>query len=553
MKESQPDPEASYVPTRLIDVGGKDGREEPRLVISETYPPLNNDESHPDSRRYIALSYCWGPPEAAACQLKTTRDSLADRLRGIKLETLPKTLLDAVLVCRALGVRYLWIDALCIIQGDKEDWEKESYQMENVYSNSLLTICAGQGDSCLSGFLERQPLPQIDISFTSSLNPSISGTFAIFQAPGMNNIKDDLSFLNMWPKDPPIMVPFSTLKPGYNPFDADIGDSNWNTRGWTFQEATLSPRLLLFGVRMVHLYVNNARVSEDESCDEHDIQWGYSLRKTYDTAEEAFSDWVVLVRTYSSRALSHRSDTLPAMSALSKRFAAKTHDEFLAGLWRSSLHRGLMWGHFGVPTPATFLDSAAEYTAPSWSWACQPNLVGWVWEINVTSKPEFQLQAADMAVGLNPFGHVKTDQLLLQAKVCKLPPSVQLRRTSVYMGLFFPYEMHVLDSEGGYIAHLLFDWRHPSVQAPIDPETGEEKEDGPVDQLSMMLVSSRPYNDAEMMGREVDDPEIILGLLVLPTGNSDEYKRGGLFLSESRDLGGRRFWDQIQAHQIRLV
>lgn len=87
-----------YLPTRLIDVDYGDKPSEPRLVISKNHPPLTNNVLF-----YIALSYLWGPGEA---QVKTKKDIINDHLTKIKYHTLPKTLMDAVRVCRALGVRY---------------------------------------------------------------------------------------------------------------------------------------------------------------------------------------------------------------------------------------------------------------------------------------------------------------------------------------------------------------------------------------------------------------------------------------------------------------
>ena len=90
-----------------------------------------------------------------ACQTaKTTRVTLKDRMRGIRIETLPKSFRDAIMICRALGIRFLWIDSLCIIQQDAEDWERECSRMRDVYRNSYLTISIarsrGSSDGCFS-------------------------------------------------------------------------------------------------------------------------------------------------------------------------------------------------------------------------------------------------------------------------------------------------------------------------------------------------------------------------------------------------------------------
>lgn len=97
-----------------------------------------NQGSHKGENRgkYLALSYCWGSEDDAPKQLKTTKASLCENMKEIKMESLPKTVSDAVLVCRAMRVRYLWVDALCIIQDSHTDWERESFKMAEIYMNS---------------------------------------------------------------------------------------------------------------------------------------------------------------------------------------------------------------------------------------------------------------------------------------------------------------------------------------------------------------------------------------------------------------------------------
>ncbi|KAJ5640995.1 HET-domain-containing protein [Penicillium herquei] len=160
----------SFFPTRLIDVG--DGTHHPRLVVSETYPPLLEASNN----RYVALSYCWGSGEDAKHQFTTAKTTLNDRLHCIELETLARTrtLYDAVLTCRTLGFRYLWIDSLCIIQDDEVDWQKESVKMAEIYSKAFLTICVIRGGSCLTGFLDRPPSQRVvNMPFQSSVDPSV--------------------------------------------------------------------------------------------------------------------------------------------------------------------------------------------------------------------------------------------------------------------------------------------------------------------------------------------------------------------------------------------
>jgi Heterokaryon incompatibility protein (HET) len=69
---------------------------------------------------YATLSYCWGALEKHP--LRTTQANILAHLNGINFETLSKTVQDAILVTREVGLSYLWVDSLCIVQDDREDW-----------------------------------------------------------------------------------------------------------------------------------------------------------------------------------------------------------------------------------------------------------------------------------------------------------------------------------------------------------------------------------------------------------------------------------------------
>lgn len=117
----------AILPTRVLDLGENSGNDS--IHLHQT----NNSYG-----RYATLSHCWGFVQP----LTTARDTISQRLQGIELEDLPNTFKDAVLVTRKLGIRYLWIDSLCIIQGDQKDWEMESSRMADVYSNAYVNLAA---------------------------------------------------------------------------------------------------------------------------------------------------------------------------------------------------------------------------------------------------------------------------------------------------------------------------------------------------------------------------------------------------------------------------
>ncbi|KAH7186209.1 heterokaryon incompatibility protein-domain-containing protein, partial [Fusarium flagelliforme] len=151
-----PNEEVSYrMPTRLIDVGSE-RQPTAKLVMSE------NLSEHDRKSPYLILSYQWGKGNNPA---RTTSKNLEERKVEIKVQNMPKTIRDAIDITRLIGIRYLWVDAVCIIQADTPlgsrqqddvalaDWEQESMNMAAYYSNALCCIAATSAKDSSEGFL----------------------------------------------------------------------------------------------------------------------------------------------------------------------------------------------------------------------------------------------------------------------------------------------------------------------------------------------------------------------------------------------------------------
>lgn len=121
------------LPTRLLDLS------ESCIRLAQ---PSRDDEAP-----YIALSHCWG----LACIATTTTSNFTARKQNIAIKELPKTFQDAIEITRGLGVHYLWIDSLCIIQDSEADWERESSKMASIYKNAYLTVAASRSSDGSGG------------------------------------------------------------------------------------------------------------------------------------------------------------------------------------------------------------------------------------------------------------------------------------------------------------------------------------------------------------------------------------------------------------------
>ncbi len=388
----------SFIPTRLLDIG-TDPAANPRLVITA------NSMGAQESIRYAAVSYCWGSQADAYTQTKTEPSNLRERLRGIPTCDMSAVLQDSITVCRALSVRYLWIDALCIIQDptDPSDWEKESERVGQIYQHAHFTICVLAAPNCHQRFLARSQ-HTFDFNFRSSLHPGAKGKYSV-----------SLSGLySSWPG----------LYTG-DPASLDLQDAPWNDRGWVFQERDLSARKLLFGRHMVHFQCGRKQSSENgrTSYQRGRPDW---TKLDQDKVYEWFR---IVVQQYSTRDLTLESDRLPALAGLAKHIYEFTGARYLAGLWMEDLPLGLLWHRTKtrkglLDSPSLFQTSGGS-AAPSWSWASRPGYIGYLIIVNDVHDFHSEYVGIDgwttlKGAQLNRFGEVKSGTI--QIRGCKVLP-----------------------------------------------------------------------------------------------------------------------------------
>jgi hypothetical protein len=100
--------------------------------------PIRLIDTEGKTFQYAALSHCWG----SGPRLTTTKSNWSKLALNVSFNALPPLFQDAVIITRQLGLRYIWIDSLCIIQDSLRDWETESSKMGSIYQNSYITISA---------------------------------------------------------------------------------------------------------------------------------------------------------------------------------------------------------------------------------------------------------------------------------------------------------------------------------------------------------------------------------------------------------------------------
>lgn len=320
---------------------------------------------------YVVLSYMWGRD----LQFKCTNSLLPSLEMKFGLvqhwEQIPHTIQDAVNTVRLLGLRYLWVDSLCIVQDSQADLQDQFPKMGQIFGNALLTIVAADGDDASTGL------------FKNSNTASRVGRQCV-------RYSKDLRLL-ISPPD----------------LDTVLEATRWATRGWTFQEALLSKRLLVFVDQTIYFSCRSTTWSEQRKAHSETVpppwawaeapspfttkfegqltHWSHiasSLQIYYPSLQPWFvaSIWHLIVNEYSTRTLSYELDVLAAIAGIQEIFGRIFPQDILYGIPLSIIQTALLWH------PRTRLrrrKGGKKNLLPSWTWAAWIGEVGWQYNDNL--------------------------------------------------------------------------------------------------------------------------------------------------------------------------
>jgi hypothetical protein len=367
-----------------VDVSAFDGGDKADVRL------VDNDST---TREHICLSYCWGTSKT----FTTTSRSLRLRMSRIKFDILPRTFRDAVIITRRLGKRYLWIDALCIVQDDRQDWERESVKMGAIYSTAYVTIAADSGSDCNSGCFNTESTSQ-ELSF--------------------DNVPFELAF-NVDGKESKVYL-WDPSRGAQKTTPPEIDGSPLAERGWVCQERILSPRILHYTGTQLFWECRQTLLAEDNLrpwtvwSNQPGTVCGLA-RNLYGTTSDPvgranlLSIWYnsVVSQSYSRRKLTLPDDKLTAISGVARAFGRHFLSSYLAGLWLLDLPWGLSWRRRGTGT------RPKEYRAPSFSWASLDAPVEWPL-LSGTLKPRINVLGVDTKhAGSDPYGRVTSSMLTI--------------------------------------------------------------------------------------------------------------------------------------------
>ncbi|KAK1094329.1 hypothetical protein LTR48_000528 [Friedmanniomyces endolithicus] len=338
---------------------------------------------------------------------------------------LSKTFTHAIQITRGLGMRYIWVDALCIVQNDREDWAREAAKMRNVYSDAFLTIAAASASDGTGGCFHGRD----------------GGNEYPYRYPGQQET-------NVYIRLPVDHSFFDALSAGVQAHRS-VERFSLATRKWIFQERMLSRRC------------------DGADCLATPHNSGYTLAKPKSSfpntarsvpglqdmsAKAAFLErWAILAEEYSSRSLSYPTDALIALSGVARAFDTAGLGTYFAGMWEFALPLQLAWRTVYDPDLET-QGPVIDYTCPSWSWVSSRTRVTYP-RFNGPDDLARRLQyccaeiltISSKPATADPFGHVLEYESILEFSA----PALQTTVTGLDHGislLDWPHQVFDCDS-----------------------------------------------------------------------------------------------------------
>ncbi|CAK7221597.1 hypothetical protein SBRCBS47491_004582 [Sporothrix bragantina] len=404
------------LPTRVIDVSSIP----PRIVHAVNVHAGTPEQGCAD---YVALSHCWGGPIKILLTSKTM-DAYSKALPSNK--ELPANFRDAMAVTRALGISYLWVDSLCIIQDSVDDWQSESRVMGAVYSRATVSLLAMASPASGHGILKKTPkqsVPHCVVPFASDNGPITLQVETIFQ--NSENLRQLAE-----------TAPLSE-------------------RGWCMQELVFASRILFYGRDQIYWFCPQGGYKSTEAMPDgilfpHDKypsissfyyaqdQSNSSREDDSATVERILTDFYHFIESYAQRRLTFGTDKFPAVSSFAQNVhcALGRHSsgfDYMAGVWSGDFRRGLLFCPQRMHAPHVIQanEKDGKYRAPSWSWAVTDSPIMFLAaQTPLTSLPSpLNLQLVSWGSVLrdpkNPFGPVDDAHMVVKGRTCTLRRSAK--------------------------------------------------------------------------------------------------------------------------------
>ncbi|KAF8858358.1 HET-domain-containing protein [Acephala macrosclerotiorum] len=374
------DSAGEILPSRVIHVGSLDGREPARLFITNGEKDM-----------YTALSHRWGKGQ----KVKTLKTDLESFSRSLPMDELPLTFRDAIQVTRNLGIFYLWIDSLCIVQDNPEDWAKEATQMGSIFERATCTIAAIDAiddttDEDRGLFNLRQPDP-LAVRMSCKYNDELDEPPTYDDEEWEDQLKRlPCSFASVRNKD-------IILQPRWKGLLHTMVDSAWYNRGWVVKERVLSRRIIYYTRRKI--FWECQKLSNDEENRPNNCP---SLRSQFATRLDQLATrtlpmdpnqtfhnldiWNTQIAEYSACRITFETDKLVAFQGICDRVEKRLNRTIFAGMLLDGTGFNLLWRSRDEKSTIY-----TKFHAPSWSWAACNGAVSY-YDNTITGQLAPQLQ-----------------------------------------------------------------------------------------------------------------------------------------------------------------
>ncbi|KAF2760805.1 HET-domain-containing protein, partial [Pseudovirgaria hyperparasitica] len=347
-------PHAPFIPRRLLKIDVPLGANI-RIVESD-----KEFQSTVTGLLYATLSHAWGNHKIHKFDTLTKDNQKLFEASGIEWSRLPKTFQEAILVAKHLGLSWLWIDSLCIIQqGDGgTDWTFQAPLMHQVYRSALCNIAAADSCNATMGlFRDRQ---------RSSFLP------AHFRTPARTKVYTNRNW--------------SVFRKDW--WESELLRLYLYSRAWVFQERMLAARIVHYGRNQVFWDCAELTASEVfpqglpyalDGRAASDRHWRMRLHErklfeahqTWGRGDDSIENfWQLAVGNYTRCNLTKWKDKLKALEGVAVLVEEATGDKYHGGLWLIHLVEQLAW-RVATPSqrPAPDPKENDIHRFPTWSWA----------------------------------------------------------------------------------------------------------------------------------------------------------------------------------------
>jgi hypothetical protein len=369
---------------------------------------------------------------------------------GVLFSELATTLQDAIEVTLRLGMNMIWIDALCILQGDPADWAEESQKMADIYSGAFLVIQAASCASVKDSFL-RHGRDNLTLDEAQNIKARRLNAFGHHGKTGYR-------------VDDPI-----------------------DERAWTLQEKALSIRTLRYSTPEVQwncLMERSCECGQPPTDDRHFFYNYHSLLSRF--PDNPIDAWGVIVEDYSNRSLTYDNDIFPALSGLARSMAVEIKLQYIAGLWIGSSLLCLWWQSRGQPEAFP-----TEYIAPTFSWASTRRQA--IFPSIAFDRTHAKILSAECCPdSSDSFGRIRGASLEIQGQL--IPALLDLNGSEEDLRLCEPEINHFIFHLDGPIVEIEVSPRVVTAERARSPVGGKtEMKNVPVHFLLLMSKNSGDY------------------------------------------------------------